>query len=83
MSFWWHRVVFQYREKVASAVHRQETVDCLKKFNARRKLKVSALDTIPFESVEFTYHKNELNHFHFMLAGRHFDDDVGYEELLQ
>lgn len=33
--------VFQYREKVASAVHRQETVDCLKKFNARRKLKVS------------------------------------------
>ncbi|KAL2728974.1 calcium/calmodulin-dependent protein kinase type II alpha chain isoform X22 [Vespula squamosa] len=29
------------RERVASAVHRQETVDCLKKFNARRKLKVS------------------------------------------
>jgi len=26
---------------VAAAVHRQETVDCLKKFNARRKLKVS------------------------------------------
>ena len=26
---------------MAAAVHRQETVDCLKKFNARRKLKVS------------------------------------------
>lgn len=31
----------QQRERVASVVHRQETVDCLKKFNARRKLKVS------------------------------------------
>jgi len=28
------------RERVASVVHRQETVDCLRKFNARRKLKV-------------------------------------------
>lgn len=36
-----HVVVnFQQRERVASVVHRQETVDCLKKFNARRKLKV-------------------------------------------
>lgn len=34
-------LVFQQRERVASMVHRQETVDCLKKFNARRKLKVS------------------------------------------
>lgn len=34
-------LLFQNRERVASAVHRQETVDCLKKFNARRKLKVS------------------------------------------
>lgn len=25
---------------MASVVHRQETVDCLRKFNARRKLKV-------------------------------------------
>lgn len=33
---------FQQRERVASVVHRQETVDCLKKFNARRKLKVTA-----------------------------------------
>lgn len=33
--------MFQQRERVASVVHRQETVDCLKKFNARRKLKVS------------------------------------------
>lgn len=32
----------QQRERVASVVHRQETVDCLRKFNARRKLKVSS-----------------------------------------
>lgn len=31
----------QQRSTVASIMHRQETVDCLKKFNARRKLKVS------------------------------------------
>uniref|UniRef100_A0A8P4G6B5 calcium/calmodulin-dependent protein kinase n=1 Tax=Dicentrarchus labrax TaxID=13489 RepID=A0A8P4G6B5_DICLA len=30
------------RSTVASMMHRQETVECLKKFNARRKLKVSA-----------------------------------------
>ncbi|KAG8579486.1 hypothetical protein GDO81_010914 [Engystomops pustulosus] len=30
-----------HRSTVASCMHRQETVDCLKKFNARRKLKVS------------------------------------------
>uniref|UniRef100_A0A8C4Y8L8 calcium/calmodulin-dependent protein kinase n=2 Tax=Testudinidae TaxID=8487 RepID=A0A8C4Y8L8_9SAUR len=29
-----------HRSTVASCMHRQETVDCLKKFNARRKLKV-------------------------------------------
>ncbi|CAE1300190.1 CAMK2 [Acanthosepion pharaonis] len=34
------------RERVASAVHRQETVDCLKKFNARRKLKGVILTTM-------------------------------------
>ncbi|XP_034174165.2 calcium/calmodulin-dependent protein kinase II isoform X15 [Osmia lignaria lignaria] len=34
------------RERVASVVHRQETVDCLKKFNARRKLKVAILTTM-------------------------------------
>uniref|UniRef100_A0A8C1ARX4 calcium/calmodulin-dependent protein kinase n=1 Tax=Cyprinus carpio carpio TaxID=630221 RepID=A0A8C1ARX4_CYPCA len=30
-----------HRSTVASCMHRQETVECLKKFNARRKLKVS------------------------------------------
>lgn len=34
------------REKFASIVHRQETVDCLKKFNARRKLKGAILTTM-------------------------------------
>ena len=36
----------QQRERVASLVHRQETVDCLKKFNARRKLKGAILTTM-------------------------------------
>ncbi|CAI2351083.1 unnamed protein product [Caenorhabditis sp. 36 PRJEB53466] len=34
------------RERVASAIHRQDTVDCLKKFNARRKLKGAILTTM-------------------------------------
>ncbi|XP_078659686.1 calcium/calmodulin-dependent protein kinase type II delta chain-like isoform X15 [Branchiostoma floridae x Branchiostoma belcheri] len=34
------------RERVASQIHRQETVDCLKKFNARRKLKGAILTTM-------------------------------------
>ncbi|PAV90280.1 hypothetical protein WR25_14284 [Diploscapter pachys] len=34
------------RERVASAMHRQDTVDCLKKFNARRKLKGAILTTM-------------------------------------
>uniref|UniRef100_A0AAQ6AP88 calcium/calmodulin-dependent protein kinase n=1 Tax=Amphiprion ocellaris TaxID=80972 RepID=A0AAQ6AP88_AMPOC len=33
------------RSTVASMMHRQETVECLKKFNARRKLKVCFLST--------------------------------------
>ncbi len=32
--------LFQQRSTVASMMHRQETVECLRKFNARRKLKV-------------------------------------------
>lgn len=31
----------QHRSTVASMMHRQETVECLRKFNARRKLKVA------------------------------------------
>ncbi|XP_052267360.1 calcium/calmodulin-dependent protein kinase type II delta chain-like isoform X19 [Dreissena polymorpha] len=34
------------RERVAAVVHRQETVECLKKFNARRKLKGAILTTM-------------------------------------
>uniref|UniRef100_A0A4W4FVE1 calcium/calmodulin-dependent protein kinase n=1 Tax=Electrophorus electricus TaxID=8005 RepID=A0A4W4FVE1_ELEEL len=34
-----------HRSTVASCMHRQETVECLKKFNARRKLKVHCSDT--------------------------------------
>ncbi|XP_044736612.1 calcium/calmodulin-dependent protein kinase type II delta chain isoform X15 [Chrysoperla carnea] len=40
-----HPWIYQ-RERVASMVHRQETVDCLKKFNARRKLKGAILTTM-------------------------------------
>ncbi|XP_030835154.1 calcium/calmodulin-dependent protein kinase type II subunit alpha isoform X8 [Strongylocentrotus purpuratus] len=36
----------QNRDRYASAMHRQETVDCLKKFNARRKLKGAILTTM-------------------------------------
>ncbi|KFO85818.1 Calcium/calmodulin-dependent protein kinase type II subunit alpha, partial [Buceros rhinoceros silvestris] len=35
-----------HRATVASCMHRQETVDCLKKFNARRKLKGAILTTM-------------------------------------
>uniref|UniRef100_A0A672HR89 calcium/calmodulin-dependent protein kinase n=1 Tax=Salarias fasciatus TaxID=181472 RepID=A0A672HR89_SALFA len=34
-----------HRSTVASMMHRQETVECLRKFNARRKLKVDTLDS--------------------------------------
>lgn len=49
------------RERVASTLHRQETVDCLKKFNARRKLKGAILTTMLATrnfSSEFTIHFN-------------------------
>uniref|UniRef100_A0A8C5BRF3 calcium/calmodulin-dependent protein kinase n=1 Tax=Gadus morhua TaxID=8049 RepID=A0A8C5BRF3_GADMO len=36
-----------HRSTVASCMHRQETVECLKKFNARRKLKVSLSFSVP------------------------------------
>uniref|UniRef100_A0A674AFU4 calcium/calmodulin-dependent protein kinase n=1 Tax=Salmo trutta TaxID=8032 RepID=A0A674AFU4_SALTR len=35
-----------HRSTVASCMHRQETVECLKKFNARRKLKVYCVRTV-------------------------------------
>uniref|UniRef100_A0A8C9DRI3 calcium/calmodulin-dependent protein kinase n=1 Tax=Prolemur simus TaxID=1328070 RepID=A0A8C9DRI3_PROSS len=35
------------RSTVASMMHRQETVECLKKFNARRKLKGSGVPLLP------------------------------------
>uniref|UniRef100_A0A8D2ZVZ1 calcium/calmodulin-dependent protein kinase n=1 Tax=Scophthalmus maximus TaxID=52904 RepID=A0A8D2ZVZ1_SCOMX len=38
------------RSTVASMMHRQETVECLKKFNARRKLKVSPSIVIFFST---------------------------------
>jgi len=40
-----HQWIFQ-PERVASSMHRQETVECLKKFNAKRKLKGAILTTM-------------------------------------
>uniref|UniRef100_A0A3P9H8E5 calcium/calmodulin-dependent protein kinase n=1 Tax=Oryzias latipes TaxID=8090 RepID=A0A3P9H8E5_ORYLA len=42
------------RSTVASMMHRQETVECLKKFNARRKLKVTNLSCIILNYVLFS-----------------------------
>jgi len=50
----------QQRERVASVVHRQETVDCLKKFNARRKLKVKIAKTT-----------RQILYFYFIKKNRH------------
>uniref|UniRef100_A0A8B9JFQ2 calcium/calmodulin-dependent protein kinase n=1 Tax=Astyanax mexicanus TaxID=7994 RepID=A0A8B9JFQ2_ASTMX len=52
------------RSTVASMMHRQETVECLKKFNARRKLKVN---TSPHTSTPYkqTHHTHMANFFPF------------------
>uniref|UniRef100_A0A3B1J5Q1 calcium/calmodulin-dependent protein kinase n=1 Tax=Astyanax mexicanus TaxID=7994 RepID=A0A3B1J5Q1_ASTMX len=52
------------RSTVASMMHRQETVECLKKFNARRKLKVN---TPPHTSTPYkqTHHTQMANFFPF------------------
>uniref|UniRef100_A0A2K6S737 calcium/calmodulin-dependent protein kinase n=1 Tax=Saimiri boliviensis boliviensis TaxID=39432 RepID=A0A2K6S737_SAIBB len=44
------------RSTVASMMHRQETVDCLKKFNARRKLKVSNFTFFQFLKTKSSFH---------------------------
>ncbi|XP_071808749.1 calcium/calmodulin-dependent protein kinase type II delta chain-like isoform X2 [Asterias amurensis] len=52
-------------EHVASGMHRQETVDCLKKFNARRKLKGAILTTMlatrNFSKMSSTSVKNAIS----------------------
>ncbi|CAG0893687.1 unnamed protein product, partial [Cyprideis torosa] len=58
------------RERVASMVHRQETVDCLKKFNARRKLKGAILTTmLATRNFSGTVWGRDLSH-HFCSTGR-------------
>lgn len=68
----------QQRERVASVVHRQETVDCLKKFNARRKLKVctEARSACPHLA-------DDSNTFVSVPAGRHPDDHARHTQLLK
>ncbi|KAB0360822.1 hypothetical protein FD754_004978 [Muntiacus muntjak] len=48
-----------HRSTVASCMHRQETVDCLKKFNARRKLKGAILTTM-LATRNFSVRKQEI-----------------------
>uniref|UniRef100_A0A8C2X2X0 calcium/calmodulin-dependent protein kinase n=1 Tax=Cyclopterus lumpus TaxID=8103 RepID=A0A8C2X2X0_CYCLU len=43
-----------HRSTVASCMHRQETVECLKKFNARRKLKVGHMSHVRGHMSEVT-----------------------------
>lgn len=52
------------RERVASVVHRQETVDCLKKFNARRKLKVSYIHSIHKHKFQFIFVAGRYSHYY-------------------
>uniref|UniRef100_A0A8C2PWG8 calcium/calmodulin-dependent protein kinase n=2 Tax=Cyprinus carpio TaxID=7962 RepID=A0A8C2PWG8_CYPCA len=49
-----------HRSTVASCMHRQETVECLKKFNARRKLKVSLYKAVRSSHMCCTLHFNKL-----------------------
>ncbi|KRX32182.1 Calcium/calmodulin-dependent protein kinase type II subunit gamma, partial [Trichinella sp. T9] len=49
-----------HRSTVASMMHRQETVECLRKFNARRKLKGAILTTM-LVSRNFSACKSLLN----------------------
>ncbi|XP_038821222.1 calcium/calmodulin-dependent protein kinase type II subunit alpha-like isoform X3 [Salvelinus namaycush] len=48
-----------HRSTVASCMHRQETVECLKKFNARRKLKGAILTTM-LATRNFSVRKQEI-----------------------
>jgi calcium/calmodulin-dependent protein kinase (CaM kinase) II len=41
-----------HRDRVASTMHRQSTIDGLKKFNARRKLKGAILTTVAAKRLE-------------------------------
>uniref|UniRef100_A0A673XDK1 calcium/calmodulin-dependent protein kinase n=1 Tax=Salmo trutta TaxID=8032 RepID=A0A673XDK1_SALTR len=48
------------RSTVASMMHRQETVECLKKFNARRKLKDSSDSNTTIEDEDVKLRKQEI-----------------------
>uniref|UniRef100_A0A3B5QAX3 calcium/calmodulin-dependent protein kinase n=1 Tax=Xiphophorus maculatus TaxID=8083 RepID=A0A3B5QAX3_XIPMA len=49
------------RSTVASMVHRQETVECLKKFNARRKLKVKVCSELLNRHCSLCCFKSKIN----------------------
>ncbi|KAI6180840.1 Calcium/calmodulin-dependent protein kinase [Aphelenchoides besseyi] len=49
------------RERVASAVHRQDTVDCLRQFNARRKLKAAFAAVTVINRMSSAFRSNPTN----------------------
>ncbi|XP_033097096.1 calcium/calmodulin-dependent protein kinase type II subunit delta-like isoform X4 [Anneissia japonica] len=63
------------RERVASSVHRQQTVDSLKKFNARRKLKGAILTTMLVSKNFSTFREKSQSQ-----AGRSSKKDDGIKE---
>ncbi|XP_064640874.1 calcium/calmodulin-dependent protein kinase type II subunit delta-like isoform X20 [Lineus longissimus] len=65
------------RERVASVVHRQETVDCLKKFNARRKLKGAILTTM-LATRNFSISKGDKKSSRSNSAQKQGSDEVKY-----
>uniref|UniRef100_A0A4W4FSM4 calcium/calmodulin-dependent protein kinase n=1 Tax=Electrophorus electricus TaxID=8005 RepID=A0A4W4FSM4_ELEEL len=56
-----------HRSTVASCMHRQETVECLKKFNARRKLKGAILTTM-LATRNFSAYRSSLSHWYDLLT---------------
>lgn len=75
---WWLCLLFKQRSTVASMMHRQETVECLRKFNARRKLKVSR-DT---KHTHTNAHRCAFSHV-FLSAGCYPYNNVGVQELFR
>ncbi|KAI6227423.1 Calcium/calmodulin-dependent protein kinase [Aphelenchoides fujianensis] len=49
------------RERVASVVHRQDTVDCLRQFNARRKLKAAFAAVTMVNRMSSAFRSNPTN----------------------
>lgn len=75
------------RERVASTLHRQETVECLKKFNARRKLKGAILTTMlatrNFSSKSTQHTSNDESSTGDAGGAPEYQDDVTREDVAE